>query len=455
MASQVGRGAPSRVPFTAIFVVFLFLFYGAWAALWASASTDTYTALMHVWSVNPVFTEQPSYAKQPLPFFDLAGVLSWSECDRQGFDVFVNNPCDPLNRPLNYSPLLRDLPFERIGARNSIPAGLVADLLFLSVLPFIFRPRSVAELAVAIVASASQAVLFALERANTDAQILTLVAAACFLGTRFRWARMAQYGAAVLGTLVKFYPALLLILALRERPRAFAWVFAVSFLLLGGFAWFYWADIGRALSHLPSVTYTGDMFGAFILPRLLHKSIGLPWVAAYAMMAAAAVLLCWMIVRLVQGLRASPVQPDFSDRSGLLLLCGSVTIFGCYWVESNVAYRAIFLLPVLPRLVAMRRTASGGKLARWLLWAIILTLGCLWADTMRTNLLDLTKWIYGDVPLPERRWPMTVFFLLREARWWYVVGVLGAFLVCFVLQSPVLAEAARRIGIPRAGLQTD
>jgi len=445
MTSVGPTGGLSRGPWTACFVCFLILFYGGWAALWAW-NTPAYKTMLGVWGVVPVPVEDPVYAKTPLPFFDLEGVLSWSQCARQGVDVFAANPCDPMNRPLNYSPLLRDLPLHWIGTQNTLAAGLAMDGLFLILLPFVFRPRSFAEFVLAAVASASQSVLFALERANIDVLILGAIMAVSLLGARRGLFRFLQYGVAAAGGLMKFYPFVLLALALRESIRMFA-VLSVGFaLLLAGFAWIYWADIARALAHLPSVYYAGDMFGAFILPRLLHKGFGLPSAGAYIVMALTVLLLVWATMRLAKKLYPASEVLDFSGSRGLLLVSGSIVVFGCFWIESNVAYRAIFLLPVLPGLWAASRTPQGSDVSRPLLWGVVLALGCLWADTMRVNVLGLIGSFYGGIQHPEHHWPTRVFLLLREAMWWYVVCVLGAVLILFVRQSPILDWTVRRIG---------
>src|SRR5215467_13068181 len=41
----------------------------------------------------------------PDPFLDFQAVLSAVDCWQRGIDVYVNNPCDVLNRPFKYSPL--------------------------------------------------------------------------------------------------------------------------------------------------------------------------------------------------------------------------------------------------------------------------------------------------------------------------------------------------------------
>lgn len=436
------KGAPSGAAFTALFAAVLFAFYGGFALLWASPDTHLYDRLMHLWGVNLVH-QDAAYAKQPLPFFDLQGVLSWSECSHRGIDVLASNPCDPQNRVMNYAPLIGDLPLHWIGTRNTLPAGLVLDTAFLLMLVAVFQPRTLAGLGLAAAASLSQSVLFAVERANIDIVVFILLAATCLWGTKSHVARYAQYALAIGGGLVKFYPFVILLTALRERPRIVAVLAGVSAAVMATFVFGYWPDLLRLPAVLPPVYYSGDMFGAHILPRLLGQGFGLPAAGVVGSLALAAILFCWFSLHTARRLRSSVGEIDFNARKEALLLCGSILVLGCFLAQSNVAYRASFLLLTLPGLAALWHRARGTHLAPILLSAIVLTLVCLWANTLRFHLLELATRLTEN-PKPFRTWPLLTFFLLREAMWWYVVAVQAAIVICFARQAPLFKTLAGR-----------
>src|SRR5262245_2481291 len=136
-----------------ILVGVLASFYGEVCALWMFGYKTEYMRVMATLGV-PVFW---------WPFFDIQGVLSWSDCYAQGIDVYTKNPCDALGRPFNYSPLLLDLPFPWWRFSNTNVIGLTMDAAFISLLPLILLPRSWAELLAAVAASLSASVLYAVE----------------------------------------------------------------------------------------------------------------------------------------------------------------------------------------------------------------------------------------------------------------------------------------------------
>lgn len=427
-------GPRARVPYTALFAVVLLVFYGGLAALWMLPDNTAYKQVMRAIGVHSVMISG-TYAKPPLPFYDLEGVLSWSECAQRGVNVLYSNPCDPAGRLLNYSPLLRDLPFHHIRTANTVPAGLVLAACFLLMLVAVFRPCSMGTFLIACLASLSQAVVFALERSNIDIAIFVVAAATSLWSIRSALWRGVQYGVALLCGVVKFYPLAMLVFALREAPRVFASVAAISILSTAIFAGIYWDDLLRIFALLPRDNFRGDMFGVSITLSLLQDGLSLTSALATAS------LLALCLLSVIAGWRLSGAlkAPDFSSQRGALLLCGSALILGCFGAGGNVAYRAIFLLMALPGLVAMV-PSHRGIFKVILAAAVMLILACLWGDTFRANLLLYPGHLQSLALAPGA----LTFFLLREAMWWYVVAVLSAILICFVRQSPLFKTLAGR-----------
>ena len=68
---------------------------GAALAFWLSGAIGLYRAVWYYLGV----------AWFRFPFLDTHAVLAAMDCHRRGFDVYVGNPCDVLDRPHVYSPL--------------------------------------------------------------------------------------------------------------------------------------------------------------------------------------------------------------------------------------------------------------------------------------------------------------------------------------------------------------
>ena len=168
-----GKSGDRRQVYSSLLFIVLMLFYGGFLWLWAT-HYPLYIAIMSALGVDAWH----------FPFLDTMGPLSWIECHRRGIDVFVVNPCDPLNRLFNYSPLILDFPDFGLRVRDTFAIGLSIALLFLTALPFIFRPGTVHALVLACFACLSPSVLFAVERARLRRAARPLAGATRLSGQR-------------------------------------------------------------------------------------------------------------------------------------------------------------------------------------------------------------------------------------------------------------------------------
>ena len=103
------------------------------------------------------------------PFLDTRFVTAQAECWARGIDVYAYNPCDPLGRTHDYSPLWLRLSFLARSDSWTPLFGLVIDLLFIVAL--FVMPWECANLfsrLVIIGAAGSYDTVFAAERGNTD-----------------------------------------------------------------------------------------------------------------------------------------------------------------------------------------------------------------------------------------------------------------------------------------------
>ena len=180
-------------------------------SLYAFGYRDQYHALLDYWGAAPF----------PFPFLDMNAVTSAVECHRLGFNVYVQNPCDALNRVHGYSPLWLWLSVLPISTAWDIVLGLATVLLFLMALPFLPPGRGWWQTAVITLGTVSSVVMFALERANVDVLVFLLAMLAVALTRRSVPLRILGYAVALFAGMLKFYPITLLILAARERLRVF------------------------------------------------------------------------------------------------------------------------------------------------------------------------------------------------------------------------------------------
>ena len=144
-------------------------------------------------------------------------------------------------------------------------------------------------------------------------------------------------------------------------------------------------------------------------------------IALYAGLLGAALATCRRLWRM-PGLHAAiAVLPG---RERILLVIGSAVIAGCFFAGQSIGYRGIFLLLVMPGLLALSRSAGRELRALCLASAIVVVL-LMWGECLRQAL----DGGFG-------------FWLLRELGWRWSISVMLALVGDFLQESPVLRAAS-------------
>ena len=347
------------------------------------------------------------------PFLDTRFVTAQVQCWHRGIDVYATNPCDPLGRTQDYSPLWLRLPF--LGLANGWTPVLGVSLALLFVGTLFLLPLALAGVFEGVVTFGSVlslSTIFAVERGNTD--LLMFAAAAVFAHLLTRSAALRGFGyALVLGAgLLKFYPLTMLALAVREPGRRF-WPIATSAAaVLGLFALLLHAELARIGANMAGSFFEG-MFGARSLPFGLvtlwrqgqpspHAAGPVPTLASVLFILMTSTCL---LVAVRQGrdpaLRAALDHIGAAERS--LLLVGGVLCAGCFFGHQNIGYRAMLLLLVLPGLLGLVRAATdvGAKSVFQVTGALVVVV--LWG-----GVIDGT---FGG-------------WLVVQLAWWWIVSIL-------------------------------
>jgi hypothetical protein len=370
------------------------------------------------------------------PFFDLEGVLSWGECHRLGYDVMRVNPCDREGRLLNYSPLFQYLPLG--GTHMTMGGGCAIDTLFLATAAFVLQPRSWRELGLGLAALLCPfAIGFALERANIDIAVFLVGAAGVWLTARPGFQRYAGYALYLGAGLLKFYPAILLCTLARERPRMALGLATLSALTIMLFIALFWADLLRIPALLPSPSFSNNMFGAIILPLATAYYLGLAPAAVAIMTLMLTVLATAAAVRFAGSLRPLIAPVEWNTYPFAFLAVGALLIVGTFFTQANIAYRAVFLLFLLPGLLRLRD--KGGKTKRIFSFTLETLFLCLWEASIRLPLKTAVAAAAGNAMVSGFWKTLSLaFFFIREAAWWWTVSVLAAVLIVYFAQAPAL-----------------
>lgn len=304
-------------------------------------------------------------------FLDSHAILAANDAVRLGADPTQSNPLDPLSRPHVYSDWWLGLRWLGITRDDNFAFGAICCLAFLAVA---FAAVRTATYGAAIVLAAvffAPPTLLALQRANNDLLIFTLLGIGLLA---LRWkstpVRLACFGGlVVLATGLKYYPIVAAgaLLAVLPWRRATGWSFGLT---LAGALFVLWserASIGRGMFELPRTIH---VFGAQVLSRDVTPDRAMQVLLAVALLAlggAVAWRRGW-----TSGLADATRGVEWER---FMFAVGACLLVGCFVAGTSYAYRWIFGLWLWPWL--WREAAAGRMPAR-------LALGCwliaLWAD---------------------------------------------------------------------------
>ena len=412
------------VPAGSALAVFL-----AMSWLYRQGHKEAYHDILQSWGIEPF----------QFPFLDISGWLAAWECARQGIDVVSFDPCDMLFRGYASSPLWLAAAGVPLGVANTTAVGWVLDLVFIASLSLLPPPQRVLELLLVLAATLSTMVVFALERANADVALFLLALAAGCLAKRGPAARMIGYGLALLSGLLKYYPIMVLTVVFRERIAVFA---AVALAAAGALAVFWMAyhiEIVRGWAEISTGSYIVNSFASknlpFVIGMLVEKAAtpsrfasAVGWVVTtglYGGLAGAALAICRRLSRFAE-LRAAIAELPNGER--VLMVIGSAVIAGCFFAGQSVEYRGIFLLLVIPGLLALSRS-TGRELRALCIGSAIVIVLLMWGECLRQAL----EGGFG-------------FWLLRELGWWWSVSIMLALVADFLQELPVLRGASAWFG---------
>jgi hypothetical protein len=430
------------IPVAALLVV------AAFASLWVIGWHSAYFAAFRYFGVLRPPEIQPWY----FPFLDTHALLAAAECQRQGIDVYVENPCDVLGRVHVYSPLWLSLIPRFLSTTDTPWVGLVLDLIFILCLAAVFRPRSRSEITLFIVAVFSQTTVFAVERANNDVVVFILVVCGSLLWSERYGHRIFAYGLYLLAGLLKYYPLVLLILIVRER-----WRHAFALMLGGGLGILaltagYQGELVIALGNIPKLSYFMDTFSAQNLPYGILEVIWgaqahlqkLAGPTLLAILATGAIALAWRQARLL-----GHCEIDWTGWETRNLAVASLLLPACFFAGQSVGYRGIFLLLALPGLVSLRHLVNDPSVRRWLTRMTVFGLLIMWGGFFRNGYDILTG--LGSPEFAQSSIKIFMWVLLwigRELVWWWLIAgflALAARCICSLPLTIETLDQLRRV----------
>jgi hypothetical protein len=384
------------------------------------------------------------------PFFDFEFLLTNAVCWRRGVNVYISNPCDAMNRPMDYSPLWLRMDFLAVDRSWSIWFGLALAMLFCFSLAFLVpRARWRDQLVIGL-ASISSVSLYALERGNNDIILFVLAVAAGVILARATALRLTGYVLLLAGGLLKFYPAAALIVIARERLKICMGLVVVSAAVIVGFVSLYHGELLVALKNIPRGGYFWDTIGARQLPGgigtvlqpILVQFVG---AGSYSGLAASRSLiyftaltlmlsLCGFVVWVTRSGEYRGYIAGLPARYATLFQIGAALIVGIFFTGESVSYRAIMLLLVLPALILLdsSKVSRGLRLLSRSTVIIILL--------VMFRLVPIGVLVNYDLNINNSA-IAALIWIGFEVAWWWIVTVLLALLISSLMESQAWREA--------------
>ena len=380
------------------------------------------------------------------PFLDLESVLTAIDCARQGIDVTQHNAC-MSGGLFQYSPLLLKAATLPVAATQRIPLGLGLDGLFLLSFFALPRPRRWSEFWALLLAGLSTSVLFAVERANIDVAIYLLSFGAALLLLRARVVRIVGYGVILAAAAIKFYPASLMALAVRETLSRFVALALIAVLIVLLLVCRYHSEVEQVVTQLPQGSPFSNTFSATRLPE------GIAWIAGrgepgskvgtalrimlqFSLVSYTALRVWNCVPLLLPGIR------KLSEKEQVLLVSGSLVTVFCFFLADNAYYREIFLIPTIPGWVALQRVATNPALkncGRFATWAVV---AILWSGFLRYGVGNSVR---DSLGLNGTKYFWFEAWLLYEIFWWWLVSTLIAIILCFAWDSRAIGQLWLRL----------
>ena len=302
-------------------------------------------------------------------FSDWSVTINANICLEKGYDVYLDNPCDPWNRKHIYGHILLYIPYVK-DFQNFyfIYLPLILNLAFLYSIIRFFNFENKIEYFCLFCITLSTPVILAIERANMDVAIFLLL----ILIVKNK-NNLINHIVLVLTTLLKFYPISMAIIFLFKNNFKTMIINALIFLIIVFLIFFFqWESLTKILNNSSQFSgskifmgiYTFSFKGAFdffynfeiiinnknynfIKYLFLSLTIFLPLIITY-----------YKNFRKVFNNYSISNLFLKNDSNNRMYILSTILILFCYFSFTNFIYREIFLIGLIPWLLQNRKLAE-------------------------------------------------------------------------------------------------
>jgi hypothetical protein len=339
-------------------------------------------------------------------FYDARNVAAAADCRRLGHDPLVDNPCDPTDRPMIYPRLWLLLRLLGLQQSHTTLFGGVVVLLFLVSVLFLVGRLTVRQGFLVAAALCSPAVMFAVERANMDLVLFSMLVLAVFAWqARSAAVQLLSPALVLVAAAAKLYGVFALPAFALTGHRRGRWIAAGSLALLAVYVAATIDDVAK-VGRAPEGGLLYSYGARILIGHLYHQVVPGEWqagtVVAQAIAAVPLLVLLsavWVWARRRLG-PDGPLEPDAHGGALLAFHFGVLIYLGTFATRKNGDYRLVFLLLTIPQLLAWASSTAGALRTRLARAGLGTVLAALWIGALSPHIGpadELASWAVAGV----------------------------------------------------------
>jgi hypothetical protein len=370
------------------------------------------------WTYLGVPSMSPSFA-------DLRDITSGLACYRQGIDPLIENPCDPWNRPMNYPRIWLELSKLNFDQSHTLILGFVQAFLFYACIFIIIKRLNVIEGVFYGLILCSPAVMLAVERGNNDLMIFILLSLAIFLRHK---KRIFSYLLILMASILKFYPIVSVITALREEKKRAIIIMLIVGTLFMIYMMSIWQDvivIATTVPRSPNISYGSHVLFDGLNPIFQSFSDFSLSDNLRTLFTFTAVLFILSASYLAARLGLIQTETDKNKRLTKYIdsfRIGTIIYLSTFIIGNNFDYRLIFLILALPQLLVWAKIQN--PLTRSAVFLLIAILFTMWSSFLAVWFSSLFS-LFFSLPQTGKHF----IFLIEEIINWSIFGCLLSILL--------------------------
>ena len=288
-------------------------------------------------------------------FSDWNVILNANICNERGYNVYLNNPCDPWGRKHVYGSILLYLPFIRNFPQfYSLILPIIINLVFIYISINLFKFQNNIKNLSLFFFIFSTSFILAIERANIDIIIFLILV---FIA--YNKNNILNYFFLILISIMKFYPISLISIFIFEKKlkKILINIFLISTIIFG--ILFFQIDQIKDVINNSKAFKAGGIysfsFDALIgylsnIKIVLFKT-NFSWIK-YIIFIISAIIPLIITVKIYfkyiftnKDIQELVIKNIYENR---LYLLSSIIVMTCYFAFSNYIYREIFILGLIP-----------------------------------------------------------------------------------------------------------